>query len=96
MPPTARGKEGRLRPAVLHFVVTGRLPPPVGDRDGLVEAFRLKHTHLRRDEYVAQLRALWARHRDEIVDAAGGRGAVARGCAHGPEPSRRGRERHRR
>ncbi len=71
--PTARGKEGRLRPAVLHFVVHGRLPPHgARERDGLVEAFTLKHPHPGRAEYLSQLRCIWLVHSAEIVEAAAG------------------------
>ena len=72
MPPMARGREGQLRPAVLHFVVYGRLPLPGSPRDGLVEAFELRHTRLARAEYLEELRGIWLRHRAQILEAAAG------------------------
>jgi|SRR5215471_16677104 len=72
MAPMARGREGQLRPAVLHFVVYGRLPLPGSPRDGLVEAFELRHTRLGRAEYLDELRGIWLRHRAQILEAAAG------------------------
>ncbi len=73
MPTTRDSGHGRLREAVLFFCVTGRLPPAeTRKRDGLVEAFRLRHSDLGRPEYLAQLRTIWLAHRSEIVEAAGG------------------------
>ena len=72
MPPMARGRGGQLRPAVLHFVVYGRLPLPGSPRDGLVEAFELRHTRLGRAEYLDELRGIWLRHRAQILEAAAG------------------------
>src|SRR5215467_12263178 len=71
--PTARGNEGRLREAVLYFVVHGELPP-IGDpeRDGLLQAFELRHTRLKRAEYLDELRDIWLRHRAQILEAAAG------------------------
>jgi len=71
--PTARGNEGRLREAVLFFLVHGELPPIGGpERDGILQAFELRHTRLERAEYLDVLRGLCAQHGSQIVAAAVG------------------------
>jgi len=71
--PIARGNQGHLRDAVRFFLVHGRLPPHgAHERDGMVEAFTLRHTHLGRAEYLSQLRSIWLEHSAEIVEAAAG------------------------
>ena len=71
--PTARGNEGRLREAIVYFLVRGELPPIGGPgRDGLLQAFELRHTRLGRAEYLSQLRSIWLAHSAEIVEAAAG------------------------
>jgi len=71
--PTARGNEGRLREAIVYFLVRGTLPPIGGPgRDGMLQAFELRHTRLGRAEYLDELRGIWLRHRAQILEAAGG------------------------
>ena len=71
--PTARGNEGRLREAIVYFLVRGTLPPIGGPgRDGMLQAFELRHTRLGRAEYLNELRGIWLRHRAQILEAAGG------------------------
>ena len=71
--PTARGNEGRLREAIVFFLVRGTLPPIGGPgRDGMLQAFELRHTRLGRAEYLDELRGIWLRHRAQILEAAGG------------------------
>src|SRR5262249_6674863 len=67
------GKEGRLREAVLFFLLHGALPPVRGpERDGILQAFELKHTRLARSAYLDELRSIWLEHSAEIVEAAAG------------------------
>lgn len=55
-----------LPSAVLYLLVHGELPPGGGPPlDGLVEAFKLKHS----PTLVGDLRALWGRHAAEITAA---------------------------
>jgi|SRR5262252_2661082 len=71
--PTARGNEGRLREAIVYFLVRGTLPPIGGPgRDGMLQAFELRHTRLGRADYLDELRGIWRRHRAQIVEAANG------------------------
>jgi hypothetical protein len=65
-------------PAALRFYLVHGTLPPDGSRDrgeGLVEAFTMKHAWLdrgRQPKAIADLRRLWAEHRAEIEQAAGG------------------------
>ena len=71
--PTARGNEGPLREAIVYFLVRGTLPPIGGPgRDGMLQAFELRHTRLGRAEYLDELRGIWLRHRAQILEAAAG------------------------